>query len=1514
MSNAQRFPRSSAVQCRGSSPRTTWLRRSLGWTLYLLMLAGLATGASLSHGQNRQAAESGMGSDDKTVRRELYVPLENLDALLQGGNDSVFLTRDQFEALLARQPGAPPASPPVAATLLSADYTMQVAGQRASIRAVFEVENLGPDPAVVPLPFSGVGLVAGMLDDRPAPLARQSDGSVLLLVEQPGVHRCQLEMVTAVEIDAARQRLRFRLPARPAAQMHVSVPGDVEVKHGVEVIDRAVDSNSNQTRFDWLLPDGPVEVVMSLNNKQLQESSVVFARSVLASELHGAEQRLHVATSLDIVHGAVGRIEVAIDPTAEVNRVELDQPHRWFVRQDGQQRVLVIEFRDAVTQPVAMQALLSLPTALDTEWQFPLFAPLSVTSHTAVVAVVAEPRLRLSRLDGGGRVPLPVELLPPLLPPSLTASGEPSTESLVPIAAFLQPSAMEKPVSAAVELPDSRLSVRATSIYHVGLEGVTVDAALGLRASGQPRHGLDLWLPTDWFVESVEDDSGLVDRFEVHELEDRKRVHVRFTRGLTPDELTVIRLHCRFIPAGWLAQWSEQDVELSPIEVVDADQHVGAIEVLPAADLELQPAEITGLLALNAGERGAFGLQETAHGFAFRFWDPAWTLRLTAQRLDPRSVARVLHILALDRDSVRVHAELIYLVERARSDSFEFSVPIDAPQEISIAPGPGTPAIKESQSEVVDDRRRWSVTLSERAAGRVILLVDFVKPVDLAGVEDYRLPTVRAERVAYQTGALALEGDPELEVEVSQAPPSVDVGELAEAQQSVGRRVIGVYGYLGGADDVIVDVRRLELTSIPPTVIQQAASLVVLAESGQATVAQQLQLRTKADAIECSLPPDARLWSLVVDGRPALPQRAGSRVIVDLPAADQHSTAHEIRLVMAVPMPPLRTRTRLRMPLPTYHPRRGGDGDAIPVVDMELMLVTPDGYCVVDASGTRIDTIQAADSAADELFDSLMAMARSIQASRYGELQMTVSQEVAALDEEARSAPAAPAASVPVDEELQEEMLGLNEMADAVATSEAATDAPVAEGAVAANDAQVVMDFAVPQSGAQPGQLAAPSPATQTPATDGEGSVPEAAPQGDDRAADQTAAPQRTTGRRGQDDFKLQGVRSLDFQVEPDGKLQSFYWRSVGEHGGPEIVLVQHRRFDWLALAVGLAVFGIGLWRMHSPGRWRWLMILLAITWLIPPLTPWMAELTRYRVPILIAIGGLAIAYLLGGVLEGVGEVVSGAVRRILRRTVLRRKLTQRLAPSILLVATVSVLTAGAASAQDTAPPNPDSTSHQSPAAVENLLDALRHLLSDQPVQVPDDAVIIPYDPDAGITGNEKLLVPYQRYLKLMQAASGRTDRPEPPREFTWDGGQLRITLAKDQDAATLRAELRFRQLVDRDIGIPLPLSGGVIAEAEVDGQPARLQSRIPSTKPSQHPAKASEGSLMLRSAGRGEKNAAPARSLARGTAGRLANRRCSCPGRCGQQVVHRWHRGQRSSVSHGRRFDLHRRGRQPAR
>lgn len=257
--------------------------------------------------------------------RDIYVPLEALQTLLEAPSQRVLLTPEQYEALVKKARSVPKEKAPHEVVLLSADYQLTVEDDRARISGTLVLEVLAEGLHAVPLTFDGVSIRLARLDGEPADIARSADGTHTLFVEGQGRHRLALEIITPVDTTAAQQLLGFHLPHAAATRLRATVPGNVEIKQGPGVISREVDDRSGLTRFELLPADEAIEMAFSLSNRQRRQQRVVIARAAFVDVITTADERLHATISLAILYRPVDRFELAIPEGFEVLDVQSPQ-------------------------------------------------------------------------------------------------------------------------------------------------------------------------------------------------------------------------------------------------------------------------------------------------------------------------------------------------------------------------------------------------------------------------------------------------------------------------------------------------------------------------------------------------------------------------------------------------------------------------------------------------------------------------------------------------------------------------------------------------------------------------------------------------------------------------------------------------------------------------------------------------------------------------------------------------------------------------------------------------------------------------------------------------------------------------------------------------------------------------------------------------------------------------------------------------------------------------------------
>ncbi len=112
---------------------------------------------------------------------------------------------------------------------------------------------------------------------------------------------------------------------------------------------------------------------------------------------------------------------------------------------------------------------------------------------------------------------------------------------------------------------------------------------------------------------------------------------------------------------------------------------------------------------------------------------------------------------------------------------------------------------------------------------------------------------------------------------------------------------------------------------------------------------------------------------------------------------------------------------------------------------------------------------------------------------------------------------------------------------------------------------------------------------------------------------------------------------------------------------------------------------------------------------------------------------------------------------------------------------------------------------------------------------VPGDAIIVPYDVKSktGIKDADHLLVPYDRYVELWNRAypDKKIEAHPAPLPYALSGATYSAVL-EGEETLNITGQLQINVLAEGYVSIPLGLRGGVLARADLDGKPARLEGR----------------------------------------------------------------------------------------
>ena len=329
----------------------------------------------------------------------------------------------------------------------------------------------------------------------------------------------------------------------------------------------------------------------------------------------------------------------------------------------------------------------------------------------------------------------------------------------------------------------------------------------------------------------------------------------------------------------------------------------------------------------------------------------------------------------------------------------------------------------------------------------------------------------------------------------------------------------------------------------------------------------------------------------------------------------------------------------------------------------------------------------------------------------------------------------------------------------------------------------------------------------------------------------------------GQQRHDMSGSRSLKIDLTQAGAAsgQVVTFNSLGVEPILSVTLANRQRVSMLGwgLALLVALIGATLTRRAFRQKTAFVLVVAIIATLIPLATA-SIEVARLCNMLFYAASLLVPYYLLAGVVRlafgwsrrlcphCAASASAAAVLLLLMATAAQAQTNSPYSPSAAPVPPpVRSYSPPATSYPPSATSYPPSTASYPTPASDGRPYVIQIVNPAPPVHVPDDAIILPYDPDWKNIARDadRLLLPYEKYVELWNRAhpDQKLEQKAPPAPYALAGAAY-TTQLEGEEFLELTGRIEIDVMADGYVEIPLSLGGGVLAGAEVDGQPARLR------------------------------------------------------------------------------------------
>ena len=812
--------------------------------------------------------------------RELWVPSDQLDAVLKQKPRAVFLTREQYLALAEESHRAVLAGekelikPPVPAVVRSVAMTGEISpgAEVLAITANYEIESLNAEWSELPLALPATHLGQIEVDGEAAVRSTKPGAKPILFVRGKGKHHVKSVFHLPVTRSPGGESVEIHSPEIAAAELHLRLPPETKL---TSILPFHIDGNQDgQARFTipaqkggcWKIEWTAQKVAPIPGAALFQTCSYLYQ---LDSARLEADLGLVLSSTLADLPAA---FTISLPAEFRVLSVEGSELRSWDRDGSGEVKISLLPGdREAADIRLRVERDMPAPHADtgDIDLILPVASIPGVHRASGTMTFIGSDDVRIKKIATGA------------LAAAVPDDIEGSAAQLPGYVASFQFPVQEDAPTVALSPVRQRFNTQIDTWVDLKREAIFVERT----AQFIPREGrvfsIEIELPEGEEIEKVESP----ERADFDwTMEDDSVLRLTWSEGLSPESPAAAKIRSRRDPDNWYALGAvPADLNISPAVIRESEAVSGYLAVQFDPSFQIETDSTTGLEPRD-------GRKTPVQGNLAWFRLDNFSLDLKASRRPPELEASV----------------TAYALPLANSLAIEGQIDLDSRfsgiRELVVETDPAvSPHLRFfssliAQQELDEDSGAWTLTFHEEQSGRLSLRYSIVLPLDieedteLEGEKKFSLDLPKLNIAAAQRirGAWAVEAN--TDTELTFQTEGLDAVDLLRAPRVAGyrprHRVIAAFEFRGTDWTLALSGTRHPHADLTSTVIDWLELDTVLSTSGGARHQARLAVRSAGDQfLELRLPPGSILWSLMIDGEREKPVRGGRDSLrVRLPA------------------------------------------------------------------------------------------------------------------------------------------------------------------------------------------------------------------------------------------------------------------------------------------------------------------------------------------------------------------------------------------------------------------------------------------------------------------------------------------------------------------------------------------------------------------------------------------------------------------------------------------------------
>lgn len=810
--------------------------------------------------------------------RRVFVPLEELQTLIQRDQKWVLLPRDEFQKLYAeaRQNTLDKPVPPQAIGVGNVQYAGKIVDDQLVITATLDVTKFDAGWQMLPLDFRDLAIEKATLGDQPARLGRdvEAGGQLILLLDQPGKQTLTLELSRSLVAVGSDKFAAFGLSPRWPAEFVLDLPAEKHLQwNGIAVERPAANDQPAQYKLAF---GGQKQIELRITDRPTLQTSegLVFASTTLGLRAAPEEVTWQAVTSLQVFGKPLDQLQFRVPEALQIISITSPGLESWEFGPNGPENgetILNLRYRQPFQEPrdVTIQAVLATKTG--ESWQVPNLKLANVASHVTQILVTTAPGMRLQVDESAG---------------VQRTSGEAEAKEPASIAGIRFNAWREDFVLLFTTQSKAReISAAVVTLLDVNANGLDLSSRATVETKFAPLFDASITLPAEWIITDVLVNGAPVTWESVPQEAGSHLLRVTFDNPLPVDQQAVIQLSAHHDPQGWPLEEGNAVIPLPEVRVLQTNVVEGTVVVAAERDLDVQPQELMGLAPTVLDP----ALQAR---LSYEYQDTHYSGQILVLRKPSRLSAQTVALHRLDKETFFSHLEARIHVEGGGTRRLQVSLPENAGTSLRFELASDYARIVEqTAAEPADGRRVWTLLLDQRIHGESVLYVDVSLPRQQA--KEFIPPGLVVLGAERETGMIAFEAEPDQQLDLTAtdaagtALPDVDPTDLPiPTEYQFKERIVAAYRYVLPGYQLKLSERRFPRVAVPTAICDQLQMISILGETGELQHEATFRLRAVGvQSLQVALPEKAQLWATLLDDAPIEVRQTKTAYLIPLAVA-----------------------------------------------------------------------------------------------------------------------------------------------------------------------------------------------------------------------------------------------------------------------------------------------------------------------------------------------------------------------------------------------------------------------------------------------------------------------------------------------------------------------------------------------------------------------------------------------------------------------------------------------------